>query len=235
MSAAHADDEDDLHVSIEGSEEAINKAEQQVQQILFNPEQAMKLKGAQLQSLAELNGSTTSTSSVYGPGGGGGGSDEYQIELRIPNNMVGLIIGKGGENIHRMQTQSGANMQIAKESEMKPGDTLRSIWLKGDPDKVADLKLKIEETITSRMAAATTPRAPTAGPSSSRELDNAFVYKVAVPNDKVGIIIGKGGMTIKSIQERTGATVQVSSYHIAYYHAVYIIYSTIHVPDPDWA
>lgn len=45
----------------------------------------------------------------FGLAGGGlsGGTDEYQIEMRVPNHMVGLVIGKGGENIHRMQTQTG--------------------------------------------------------------------------------------------------------------------------------
>jgi len=35
-----------------------------------------------------------------------------------------------------------------------------------------------------------------------KELDHPFVVKLPVPNDKVGIIIGKGGMTIKGIQVR---------------------------------
>ena len=111
----HADDEDELHVSIEGTDEAIERALKDVEQILYNPEQAMKLKENQLQSLAEMNGKTGG----YQESSGGG--DDYQIELRVPNNMVGLVIGKGGENIHKMQTQTGAHMQIAKESDMKPG------------------------------------------------------------------------------------------------------------------
>lgn len=34
---------------------------------------------------------------------------------------------------------------------------------------------------------------------------------IKVPNDKVGLIIGKGGETIKSMQTRSGARIQVSS------------------------
>lgn len=137
------------------------------------------------------------TDSIYG---GGGGGDDYQVEMRVPNNMVGLVIGKGGENIHRMQMTTGAHMQIAKESEMKPGETLRSIILKGSPAAVQELKRLVEEVLNSRM---------TATKSTVRELDHMFVLKVPVPNDKVGVIIGKGGMTIKSIQERTNATIQI--------------------------
>ena len=56
---------------------------------------------------------------------GGTAGDDYQIELRVPNPMVGLVIGKGGESIQRMQSQTGVNIQIAKEQEMRPGDSYR--------------------------------------------------------------------------------------------------------------
>jgi far upstream element-binding protein len=66
--------------------------------------------------------------SIYGPSSSIG-DEGYQVELRVPNHMVGLVIGKGGENIHRMQTQTGAHMQIAKEADMKPGRLIMFILL----------------------------------------------------------------------------------------------------------
>jgi far upstream element-binding protein len=211
----HPDDDDELHVSIEGTDEAIEKALKEVEQILFNPEQAMRLKQEQLRNLAEMNGSHGSGGAsahggdaIYGAGRDNGQDDGgYQIELRVPNNMVGLIIGKGGENIQRMQLQTGTHVQIAKESDMKPGETLRSIVLKGTPDGVAECKRRVDEIIESRMQPP--PQMSRGLPQQNKELDHAFVMKVPVPNDKVGIIIGRGGMTIKSIQERTRAVVQI--------------------------
>ena len=47
------------------------------------------------------------------------------------------------------------------------------------------------------------------GGGGGASLDHPFIVKLPVPNDKVGIIIGKGGMTIKGIQERSRATVQI--------------------------
>lgn len=217
----HPDDEDLLHVSIEGTDEAIEKAYKEVQQILYNPEQALRLKQEQLRSLAEMNGGATliESQSIYSAGKigeVGDGTDSYQVELRVPNNMVGLVIGKGGENIHRMQSQTGAHMQIAKESDMKPGETVRSIILKGTASTVADLKKRVEEVINNRvLVPGGLAMLGAAGSSlklsstTMRELEHAYVIKIPVPNDKVGVVIGKGGMTIKSIQERTGATVQI--------------------------
>ncbi|RYG67648.1 hypothetical protein EON64_07005, partial [archaeon] len=131
-----------------------------------------------------------------------GGSSEYQIELRVPNNLVGLIIGRGGENIVRIQTQLSVKCQIAKESEMRPGDTLRSIFIKGAKSNVDEAKKKIDEVIEMHT---NKPQAD----MNRRELQSPFVVKLPVPNDKIGIIIGKGGMNVKGIQERTGCTVLI--------------------------
>jgi far upstream element-binding protein len=202
------EDEDELHVSISGTDDAIERATVEVQKILHNPKEALKLKQEQLANLAAMNGTAPPPDiSIYGnaPVEEGGG---YTIELRVPNHMVGLVIGKGGENIQRMQVQSGAHMQIAKESEMLPGETTRSITIRGAPEACAVLKAKVEETINSKNPTMPQQQVSTTT-SGTRELEHPVVIKVAVPNDKVGIVIGKGGITIKSIQERTRAQVQI--------------------------
>lgn len=199
-STGHPDDNDDLHVCVEGTEDAVERATKEIEKILYNPDQAQKLKSEQLRQLAEMNASND----IYGPGSsGGGGQDSYQVELRVPNNMVGLVIGKGGDNILRIQTQLNVHVQIAKESEMKPGETLRSIVIKGDPTNVNEAKGRIDDIINGHLA-----KQNPAG-SSSITLDNAFVVKLPVPNDKVGIIIGKNGATIKTIQEKTNAVIKI--------------------------
>jgi hypothetical protein len=153
-----------LHVSIEGSDEAIEKALVALEMILFNPEEAVRLRTEQLKSLAAMNGpvggsfGNPPSSSMgimntmgapmggfngimgglgsgppfggsqggnYGPPpGSGGGGDDYQLEIRIPNSMVGLVIGKGGEHIQKMQGTTGAQVQISKESDMRPGEAI---------------------------------------------------------------------------------------------------------------
>lgn len=195
----HVDDDDELHVSVEGPESCVEKAVKEIQQILFNPEQAQKLKQDQLHYLSSMNSGGGGEVSIYGSSDGG-----YQVELRVPNNMVGLVIGKGGENIIRIQTTLQVNCQIAKESDMKPGETLRSIIIKGPPDGVNEAKRRIDDIIALQVVKMN----PTSN-NNQKELNMAFVVKLPVPNDKVGIIIGKGGMTIKGIQERTRTNVQI--------------------------
>jgi far upstream element-binding protein len=42
-----------------------------------------------------------------------GESSEKTEEVDIPTGMVGLIIGKGGENIRDLQMRSGCHIQVA--------------------------------------------------------------------------------------------------------------------------
>lgn len=203
----HADDNDELHVCLEGPEEAVAKASAEMDRLFKDPNYANQVKMQQL-GMAGSNGASGGGTQVttYGPGSSDGG---YQIELRVPNNMVGLIIGKGGENIVRIQTQLGVHAQIAKEHEMLPGETLRSIVLKGTPDNVNEAKSRIDDIINQQIAKLSGNTAGGGGGNAQKEMDYAFVVKLPVPNDKVGFIIGKGGMNIKGIQERTRAHVQI--------------------------
>lgn len=195
----HEDDTDKLHVSIEGPPDAVERALHQVEQILYNPAEASRLKAEQLKNLAGINNVMSVVENIYGPGGGSG--DQTSVEIRIPNNMVGLVIGKGGESILRIQSQLGVNAQIDKEC--PPGENYRRIVLKGKPSAVDEARARIDDIINARVSMG--------GNSSNnhKEMDYAFVVRLPVPNDKVGIIIGKGGMTVKGIQERCYVNVQI--------------------------
>lgn len=78
-------------------------------------------------------------------------------------------------------------MQIAKESEMRPGDTMRMVTLKGSESAVKELKRRIEETVTEKTSGSRSGMGGGSRQSQQpRELDSAFILKVVVPNDKVG-------------------------------------------------
>jgi len=220
----HPDDQDELHVYLEGQEENVASAAKEIEEIFNNPEHAQRLKAQQL-GFNPNSDSGGADMSVYGAGSD---ASTTELELQVPNTMVGLVIGKGGENIVRIQNQLGIHAQIAKEHEMLPGETTRRIVLKGAADKIAEGKARIEETIAAQIAKVSGVSgsvggmggggfgngtlAGGAGGSSGDVKDmthHAFLVKLPIPNDKVGIIIGKGGITIKGIQERSRADVQI--------------------------
>jgi predicted RNA-binding protein YlqC (UPF0109 family) len=139
----------------------------------------------------------------------------------VPLNAVGLLIGKQGETIKRLQVQSGAMIQVEKTA--LPGADHKVVHVQGPPDEIRAAKILIQEII--EMAASfqrndASPRAigptPTAAPfqQSGGVLPQGPVGDeveeiVLVPNKHVGAVIGKGGETIQVLTARSGARIQV--------------------------
>ena len=65
--------------------------------------------------------------------------------IPVPNDIVGLIIGKGGETIRELQSKSGAKIQVAvKEVE---ATNCRNVFVEGPDDKYRKAKEMIDEII----------------------------------------------------------------------------------------
>lgn len=130
-------------------------------------------------------------------------------KIEIPNGRVGVIIGKGGETIKYLQLQSGAKIQVTRDMDADPNSTTRMVELMGTPDQIAKAEQLINDVLSEAESGGSgiVSRRLT-GPSGSEQ----FVMKI--PNNKVGLVIGKGGETIKSMQARTGARIQVIPLHL---------------------
>ena len=208
MDPTAADADEELHVMIEGSEELVSKAIAEVEEILYNPAKLASLKNEQLGSMnINVNSGGGSSSSIYGPGLGSSGvagisqlgamqsnsgySNNFSEgeKMYVPNGVVGLIIGRGGDQLQRLQSASGATCQIQKEYEMAPGETKRMITLKGTPECIASLRVRIQEVVDNALAPKTQSKA-------MPPLESPFIIKLSIPNDKVGLIIGKAGVTL---------------------------------------
>jgi hypothetical protein len=174
------DDNDDLHVCVEGDEDKVEATAAELERIMSSPEAAQKLKTDQLNSLALMNGGGGygggggggGDGGHYGPpggGGGGGGSssrpglgfggyegDEVSDTIEIPNPQVGLIIGKGGETIQSIIRASNCHVQIAKEHEMVPGSATRTVFLRGSPMSIDRAKGEINRILSERTQGART-------------------------------------------------------------------------------
>ncbi|KAI4337122.1 hypothetical protein L6164_015574 [Bauhinia variegata] len=130
-------------------------------------------------------------------------------KIDVPNGRVGVIIGKGGETIKYLQIQSGAKIQVTRDADADPNSPNRMVELMGTPDQIATAERLIKEVLN---------EAETGGSAIvSRRLtgqtgSEQFVMKI--PNNKVGLVIGKGGETIKHMQAQTGARIQVIPLHL---------------------
>ena len=54
----------------------------------------------------------------------------------VPSSKVGGLIGKGGESIRNIRSQSGCNVKIASIQETGPGATERVVTLRGSLQSV---------------------------------------------------------------------------------------------------
>uniref|UniRef100_A0A6Q2ZM01 K Homology domain-containing protein n=1 Tax=Esox lucius TaxID=8010 RepID=A0A6Q2ZM01_ESOLU len=113
-------------------------------------------------------------------------------DFKVPDRMVGFIIGRGGEQITRIQLESGCKIQIASES---GGMMDRACSLTGTPESIEQAK---------RMLGQIVDRCRN-GPGFHNETEgNSSVQEMLIPASKVGLVIGRGGDTIKQLQERIG-------------------------------
>uniref|UniRef100_A0A3Q3BDL0 Far upstream element (FUSE) binding protein 3 n=1 Tax=Kryptolebias marmoratus TaxID=37003 RepID=A0A3Q3BDL0_KRYMA len=113
-------------------------------------------------------------------------------DFKVPDKMVGFIIGKGGEQISRIQQESGCKIQIASES---GGMLDRPCTLTGSPENIDQAKRLLSEIVEQCRY----------GPGFHNDMDgNSSIQQILIPANKVGLVIGKGGETIKQLQERTG-------------------------------
>ena len=154
-------------------------------------------------------------------------------DVEVPLNAVGLVIGKGGENLKRLMVQSCAHIQFEKD--VPPGATHKIAHVQGPPEEIRAAKALIQQIIDQAaefqrkdaerndsalggsimygpsMPNASGPASQTAPPATSSRMDEVDEVEevVLVPNQNVGAVIGKGGETMKMLAVRTGAKIQV--------------------------
>ncbi|XP_050305974.1 far upstream element-binding protein 2-like isoform X2 [Anthonomus grandis grandis] len=179
----------------------------------------------------------------FGGGGGGGGGADY--EVLVPKAAVGVVIGKGGDMIKKIQSETGCRVQFQQARDEGPGD--RRCSLSGNPKQIDHARQKIEELIDSVMQRDGSDgmgggpggfggggRGGRGGGRGGRGgrgghfggdrnggggggdygsggwndrggNSNQHEVSFVVPANKCGIIIGKGGETIKQINQQSGA------------------------------
>eukprot|EP00591_Stephanopyxis_turris_P007536 CAMPEP_0195512456 /NCGR_PEP_ID=MMETSP0794_2-20130614/4406_1 /TAXON_ID=515487 /ORGANISM="Stephanopyxis turris, Strain CCMP 815" /LENGTH=462 /DNA_ID=CAMNT_0040640245 /DNA_START=94 /DNA_END=1479 /DNA_ORIENTATION=+ len=145
------------------------------------------------------------------------GGETVEEAMGIPNGVVGYIIGRGGESITSMQRRTGCRVQIQKEHEMAPGTNTRIITLTStDRTSIAACREIIEGMVAERQKLNQMQQHGGGGAmqSGADKVQLALqqgqqLVTVQVPDADVGLVIGKGGMNIRSMQDRTGANIQI--------------------------
>ena len=153
------------------------------------------------------------------------------IEFVVPGFKVGLIIGKNGETLKRLERMSDCKITFSPLTASNPADMPeRKVFVTGLPDDVGHCKRLVLEKINEGppMVIAAGATAPPMPPGSvvPVQLPNGVSLQVPIhrdekgtilpmehlfiPNNKVGLIIGRGGETIKDIQDRSEARIYIA-------------------------
>jgi far upstream element-binding protein len=161
------------------------------------------------------------TFSPRGSSGRGGGGDDDVETIQIESSLVGLIIGRQGENLRRVESETGCRVQFITGPDNQ--GPYRQCRISGPRASRAEAKAAIDRIIEDsgmgpggrggqdkshsggRGAAAAAAHAP--GPATLREGEDCM--QIMVPDRTVGLIIGRGGETIRDLQDRTGCHINI--------------------------
>uniref|UniRef100_A0A915CLI9 SUZ domain-containing protein n=1 Tax=Ditylenchus dipsaci TaxID=166011 RepID=A0A915CLI9_9BILA len=115
-------------------------------------------------------------------------------EILVPRSVVGSVIGKGGATIKRLAFESGAWIQFAQDKD--PNSAARQLNIQGNSQQIGRARQIISAFISTCSQATDNPSAES--------------FCMSVPANKAGLVIGKGGDTIKQIFAETGAHVELN-------------------------
>ena len=177
-----------------------------------------------------------------GAGGGSGGRDTKNPDtmteqMHIESGLVGLIIGRGGETLKRVEQETGARVQFLTGADHR--DTPERLCnIIGTRAQISAARQQILQVIEdnakgsgSNMGSSGGPPKRNAGASSHQPFRDGGSYnpnsapqhdtyssqmevpedslQIMVPDRTVGLIIGRGGETIRDLQERSGCHINI--------------------------
>ncbi|KAF4977890.1 hypothetical protein FZEAL_5638 [Fusarium zealandicum] len=139
----------------------------------------------------------------------GVGGDDNSETIEIESSLVGLIIGRQGENLRRIEADSNCRVQFLAAAD---GGPFRQCKISGQRHRRAEVKDAINRIIDdSGMGALNRPEKPRdpnkGGATALREGEDHM--QIMVPDRTVGLIIGRGGETIRDLQERSGCHINI--------------------------
>ena len=155
---------------------------------------------------------------------GVGGSAATSYEMMIPGRLVARIIGKGGEVIKALQEETGAKIVIIQDTKEFADE--KPLKITGPPNIVEFAKQRVEQIIAEEEEKLGRGgfRGGRGGHGGFRGGGHGGGWQgqgyghdsgydttdtMTVPSSKVGIVMGKGGETIRMICSESGAHCQV--------------------------
>ncbi|KAK3112151.1 hypothetical protein LTR53_011875 [Teratosphaeriaceae sp. CCFEE 6253] len=136
--------------------------------------------------------------------------------IHVKSALVGLIIGRNGENLRRVESETGARVQFIQAKDSHVAE--RQCTISGSTRAREAAKSQIFSIIEDnggQTAPVEEKGAYHAGMPGRAKVnlpalrEGEYSTQIMVPDKTVGLIIGRGGETIKHLQERSGCHVNI--------------------------
>lgn len=117
---------------------------------------------------------------------------------------------QGGGNINDFQKKTSARIQLSKAGEYYPGTTERTLLVSGKVKQILGALSLIFKKLLREGVAPVTPRTRAIIESQNEEVEGIRLsLKLLVPQQLCGIIIGRGGATVKAYSQQTATQIRV--------------------------
>lgn len=126
------------------------------------------------------------------------------IKMLVSNNAAGSIIGRAGQTISELQTESNTRIKLSQSGDYYPGTQDRVCLLQGEGDAVRIALRLLLERLYMMQETQNTPAWHQHQLGTTPTFD--FVVRLLVPVSCCGMIIGKNGSNIKLMEDATGVT-----------------------------
>jgi len=123
------------------------------------------------------------------------GDGDVMDEFSIPEDKCGLVIGARGSKIREIQADTGASVNVGSRDTAVDG--MIKVTLKGDKAGCNDAKKIILDLISD-------------ADNGQQDQEPVYSTSMKIPLDMTRKLIGPQGSTIRDIQERSGAQVDVA-------------------------
>ncbi|CAL9057334.1 unnamed protein product [Musa banksii] len=128
-----------------------------------------------------------------------------KFQMKVPNDKVYAIIGISGETIKHIRLESGAKIQLTKDTDAGPNSPTTVVELNGTSQQISSAEKLINDVLAEGDLGCSD--VISAQESGDMEPDVEHCH-MKIPKNMVGAIIGECGETIKRIRLQSGAKIQ---------------------------
>jgi len=135
---------------------------------------------------------------------------EKTLDIMIPGNKVGFIIGKSGDMIRQLQERANVKMVIIQQSS-EVTDSQKQLRITGEPNKVDYAQQLVKDLLVEKEMEILKYKNKAPTHSNNNEYGSVPQSHIDIPVSPqyIGLVIGKNGDNIKRISQETGAKVTV--------------------------